>query len=166
MREPRFCAQCGKPLERKKTDDRERLACPDATCGHIHYENPTPVVAAIVEQGSDVILVRNKGWPEKWYGLLTGFLERGEAPAAAILREVKEELGVEAELVREVGAYGFEQMNQVIIGYHVRLKPDATPAPSEELEDIKRVPIAKLRPWPFGTGEVVSEWLKSRQGTE
>ena len=55
-----------------------RRVCLAGGCGYIHYDNPTPVVAGIVELGSNVVLVRNRGWPADWYGLVTGFLERGE----------------------------------------------------------------------------------------
>src|SRR5687768_7570639 len=77
-----FCPQCAKPLGDRPDGGRPRRACPDEACGYVHYENPTPVVAAIVELEGRVILVRNKGWPESWFGLVTGFLELGETPEA------------------------------------------------------------------------------------
>jgi hypothetical protein len=33
----------------------------------------------------------------------------------------------------------------------------------EELQAYKVVPIRKLRPWPFGTGVAVKEWLEKRK---
>jgi NAD+ diphosphatase len=50
----KFCPQCGKPLELKFRDDRDRLQCTDqsADCGYVFWNNPTPVVAAIVEHES------------------------------------------------------------------------------------------------------------------
>ena len=60
-----------------------------ASCDYVFWNNPTPVVAAIIELNDTIILVRNKGWPEKMYGLITGFLEKGEPPEAGILRELE-----------------------------------------------------------------------------
>ena len=34
------------------------------------------------------------GWPEKWFGLVSGFLERGETPEEGMRRELAEELAL------------------------------------------------------------------------
>ena len=117
-------------------------------------------MAAIVEHEGKVLLVRAKGWPEKMYGLVTGFLEKGEDPKLGILREVKEELGLDGEIVSLVGAYTFEMRNELIVAYHV--KATGTVTVGEELEGYKAIEPAKLRPWPFGTGHAVSDWLARR----
>lgn len=152
-----YCPSCATALEDRAVEGVDRRACP--SCDFIHYDNPLPVVAAIIERGDDVVLVRNVGWPETWYGLVSGFLEKGESPEEGILREIEEELGVRGELVSLVGAYGFARMNQVIIAYHVRIPEDAQLVLNDELEDSKLVPITKLKPWPFGTGAAVRDWL-------
>jgi ADP-ribose pyrophosphatase YjhB (NUDIX family) len=129
----------------------------------VYYGNPTPVVAAIVQQGDDVILARNRGWPDGCFGLVTGFLEAGETPEAGVLRELHEELGLAGTIRELVGVYAFAQRNEIIIAYHVEAEGEIVLGP--ELEVSKRVPIAKLRPWPFGTGEAVRDWLSSRSRT-
>ena len=40
---------------------RPRPACPDNQCGFVHWNNPVPVVAAIVEHDNEIALVRNVG---------------------------------------------------------------------------------------------------------
>lgn len=156
-----FCPKCAKPLVDRSEEGRTRRACESGECGFVHYDNPTPVVAAIVEHEGDVILVRNKGWPETWFGLVTGFLEWGETPEAGVLRELKEELGLDGQIVRFVGHYSFDQMNQLIIAYHVKASGEIVVG--EELAGFKRVSPEKLRPWPFGTGQAVADWLARRQ---
>ncbi len=164
MIEAKFCLRCGAALVPHEEEGRQRPKCP--TCGWTHYGNPTPVVAAIVEhRESDgdeprVILVRNHGWPAKWLGIVTGFLEAGETPEEGIVREVKEELGLDATLVGLVGVYAFTQRNELIVAYHLRATgPIVLGA---ELETFKRVAIEKLQPWPFGTGHAVRDWLAKR----
>ena len=78
-----------------------------------------PVVAAIVERAGKVVLVRSLGRPPTWFGLVAGFLESGETPEQAVLREVVEELGIEALRGAFVGSYPFERLNQIIFVYHV-----------------------------------------------
>jgi NAD+ diphosphatase len=92
----KFCGQCGAALVQRLVEKEgiQRLCCSNApACNFIFYNNPTPVVGAIVEHGDSVVLVRNVGWPDTWFGLVTGFLEARECPRAGILREVKEEIG-------------------------------------------------------------------------
>jgi NAD+ diphosphatase len=69
-----------------------RLRCP--ACGWTHWNNPTPVLAAVIEctdRGGRVLLARNAAWPGRMFALITGFMEAGETPQEGITREVAEE---------------------------------------------------------------------------
>ena len=154
----KYCPQCATPLIAAEVDGRTRARCP--ACDFVHWDNPVPVVAAIVEHKGKVILTRNKGWPEKWLGIVAGFLEQDEAPEDGVLREVREELGLKGEIVAFVGHYAFELHNQIIFAYHVRIHGEITPG--EELEAIKALPPEEVRPWELGTGPALKDWLAGR----
>lgn len=156
----KFCPQCAQPLIERAIHGEERRACPDESCGFVDWNNPTPVVAALVEHEGEVLLVQNKGWPAKWFGLVSGFLEAGETPEAGMLREVEEEVGLWGEIAELIGVYAFVEFNQVIIAYHVRAEGEVVLG--EELAGVKRIPPAKLRPWKMGTGQAVADWLAKR----
>ena len=155
-----YCPVCGASLLDAVVAGRDRSVCSSATCGFVHWDNPTPVVAAIVQQEDAVILVRSRGWPDKMFGLVTGFLERGESPALSVVREVNEELGLDCAEPSLVGVYGFEQMHQVILAYHVLARGEVQLG--DELEAFKRIEIERLKPRPFGTGHAVRDWLAKR----
>jgi NAD+ diphosphatase len=157
----RYCPQCTKELILKFNDDRERLLCPDEKdCGYIFYNNPVPVVGAIVEHNGDIILARNAAWPAEWYALITGFLEKGETPEQGVLRELKEELNLDGEIVEFVGVFDFFRMNQLILVYHVKAWGEIKL--SEELVDYKRYKDHEIKPWPTGTGQAVKKWQNNR----
>ncbi|MGO8920418.1 MAG: NUDIX domain-containing protein [Stellaceae bacterium] len=158
---PRHCGFCGGILAPVAAKPGQRL-CTDAACGKITYLSPVPVVAAIVERNDHIILVRGLGWPESWYGLVTGFLEPEESPDEAARREVGEELGLTVETSRLIGAYPFARMNQVIIAYHMPATGEIA-LDRNELADFKEVPLEKLRAWNFGTGEAVRDFLAQRR---
>jgi NAD+ diphosphatase len=153
----RFCPRCGQPLVIAEHGGAQRPGC---TCGFVHWNNPVPVVAAIVEHEGVVILARNREWPEKMFGLITGFLEKAETPEEAVLREVKEELSLDATAVHFVGLYPFERRNELIIAYHVPATGEVRL--NEELADYRRIVPEKLRPWDFGTGLALKDWLARR----
>ncbi len=152
---------CGRRLVAAKVDGEDRLRCPEESCGFVLWDNPVPVVAGIIEHQDNVLLVRNKGWPENWWGLCTGFLERGETVEEGMVREVAEELGLEAMVRSLVGVYSFVERNQVIIAYH--LTADGPITVGDELAGYKAVPISKLRPWDSATGHAVRDWLAQRR---
>lgn len=154
----RFCPHCAAPLVPGRHGERERLAC--TVCGWVHWDNPTPVVAAVVELDGRLLLARNRAWPEKMFALVTGFLERDEHPAQAVLREVKEETDLDADHATLIGACEFRRMNQVILGYHVVAR--GTVRLSEELAEFRLIEPARVRCWRGATGELLAQWLASR----
>lgn len=106
-----------------------------------------------------MVLARGKGWPEKVFGLITGFLERDESPQEAVAREVKEELDLEARAVTLIGVYPFQRKHEVIMAYHVEAAGEIRL--NEELAEYRLIAPDKLRPWDFGTGLAVRDWLEA-----
>jgi len=150
---------CATALVSKEIDQAMRLACGSGSCDFIHWNNPTPVVAAIVEWKGDIILARNVAWPEGMFGLITGFLEKGESPEEGVIREVKEELSLDAIDCTFIGNYSFAQANQLIIAFHV--KTEGRVFRNEELAELKAVPPGGLEAWSVGTGPAVKDWLEN-----
>jgi len=135
--------------------------CLSAECTYIQYENPTPVVAAIIEYGENQILLgHNIKWPPKWFALITGFLEKHEHPDECVIREVKEEVGLDAEIVSFVGHYTFKRMNQIILAYHVKATGEIVL--EDELDDVRIVPFEKVKTWPGGTGRALKDFLEAK----
>ncbi|MCJ7837818.1 MAG: ADP-ribose pyrophosphatase, partial [Burkholderiales bacterium] len=58
-----FCPRCAAPLAQTEVGGASRMACADVACGYVHWDNPIPVVAAIVEHEGRVVLARNRRWP-------------------------------------------------------------------------------------------------------
>jgi ADP-ribose pyrophosphatase YjhB (NUDIX family) len=88
----------------RDVEGRPRVTCP--ACETVFYENPLPVAASIVlNRRREVLLVKRKHDPHqgKWC-LPMGFAETGETIAAAALRELREETGIEARVVRLLDA--------------------------------------------------------------
>jgi NADH pyrophosphatase NudC (nudix superfamily) len=156
-----FCPKCGSSLIIVELGGKPRQKCSSESCDHVFWDNPTPVVASIVEHEGNVILVQNKGWPEKWFGIVAGFLEKGETPEQGALREIKEEIGLDGEIVSFIGHYYFEQMNQLIVAFHVKAEGEIILG--DELARYKALPPEKVRPWNLGTGPALKDWLNARK---
>ena len=156
----RYCPQCGTALGFAEQGGLLRPSCPSAACGFVLWDNPVPVVAALVEYEGCVVLARNAAWPEKHFGLITGFLERNETPASAVAREVVEELGLRVSATELIGLYEFPSKNQLIIAYHVKAAGEIVL--NEELAEFRLIEPERLKAWSFGTGFAVRDWLARR----
>jgi NADH pyrophosphatase NudC (nudix superfamily) len=158
----RFCPQCATPLAPiamlEDGGEKERLRCP--ACAWTHWNNPTPVLAAVVEYQGQILLARNAAWEGKMYALITGFMEAGETPKDGIAREILEETNLLARELNLIGVYDFQRMNQVIIAYHARCEGEVRLSP--ELVDYKLFSPQTVRCWPAGTGYALADWLRSR----
>jgi len=64
------------------------------------------VDAVIEDRGGNIILIKRKYPPFKnFYALPGGFIEKGEKPIAALVREVKEETNLKVEIKSKIGIY-------------------------------------------------------------
>ncbi|MBK6766983.1 MAG: NUDIX hydrolase [bacterium] len=88
-----FCTKCGGRLVQRLSEGRERPVC--TGCGSVVYLNPLPAVAAVLLQSGRVLLIRRGVDPGAGlWALPSGFIEHGESPEQALVREVEEETGV------------------------------------------------------------------------
>jgi NAD+ diphosphatase len=158
----RFCVSCATALAPIAVEEdggaKTRLRCP--ACGWTHWNNPTPVLAAVVQYQDKILLARNAAWQHKMYALITGFMEAGETPQDGIAREIAEETNLRALSVNLIGVYDFQRMNQVIIAYHAECEGEVKLSP--ELVDYRLFAFDQVRCWPAGTGHALADWLRSR----
>jgi len=123
MRPKTYCYYCGNRLIRKYVEGGNRLFC--ETCRVPLYENPVPATSLVVTDSEKrVVLVKRNVEPKKGYWCLPGgFIELGETPEQAALRELREETGLNGQIDKLLGVtadtsdqYG----NVLMIGYLVK----------------------------------------------
>ncbi|MBL8520562.1 MAG: NUDIX domain-containing protein [Betaproteobacteria bacterium] len=160
----KHCPRCAAVLvDRDIADDggaRTRRACPDDACGFVQWQNPTPAVGALVEHEGQIVLARGAGWPDGYFALVTGYLEKNEDPKAGVAREVKEEIGLEVVESHLIGNYIFERKNEIMLCYHAVARGEIRL--SAEIAEVRHYAPHELRPWPRATGFAVADWMKSR----
>jgi NADH pyrophosphatase NudC (nudix superfamily) len=161
----RFCPRCATPLQMLAAQEdggaKARLRCP--ACAWTHWNNPTPVLAAVVEcadRHGQLLLARNAAWTGRMFGLITGFMEAGETAEEGIAREVAEETSLQVEALHLIGVYDFQRMNQVIVAYHAVARGEIRLSP--ELAEYKLFAPEAVRCWKAGTGYALADWLTAR----
>lgn len=144
----RFCPLCGARLEPKPTQpDMGRPACPE---GHfVHFDNPPATVQGWIErEGKFLILERaEEPFAGRW-DLPGGFVEMGESPAEAVVREVREETGLSVQPTELIGAYTSEYGNAgrhtVDIAYLCRIDHGDFVLDEDEKSDAAWVSLADM----------------------
>lgn len=140
--DPRFCHQCGEPMQLQHVPDegRERLVC--QSCSFIHYLNPRVVAAALPERRGDdgrrhVLLMRRALEPRRGYWTPPGgFVEWGESAEEAALREGEEEVGLRLEMSALLGVYSRSAYGIIVVAYRARAL-GGDPEPSDEALEVK-----------------------------
>ena len=95
----KYCPRCGTPVIQKDLYDKVRAVCPQ--CEWIHFIDPKVAAAVLIERDGRVLLVRRAGEPFRgFWSLPAGFINGGEDPAEAAVRECLEETGLHVRLTR------------------------------------------------------------------
>lgn len=151
----KYCPVCASLLTLRLLDENERLVCSAPRCQFVHWDNPVPVVAALVQYRDQVILARNAQWPGPVFSLITGYLERGESPEQAVLREVQEELGLQGKINAFIGHYSAFQKNQLILAYWVQAQGEVKLG--KEIAEIRLLTALELASYEFGDLEITAQ---------
>lgn len=132
----KHCTQCGHTVSRKQPggDTHERQVCDN--CGHIHYQNPIPVVGCVPERDGKILLCKRAIEPRYGYWTVpAGFLELGESTVEGAMRETREEACAEVEIGHLFAVVDVIDAGQVHFFYTAKLLGDFSPG--EESLDVR-----------------------------
>ncbi|MDZ4774263.1 MAG: NUDIX hydrolase [Planctomycetota bacterium] len=96
-RQTHHCPLCAARLVPAFVEGRERTRCP--ACAFVHFENPASAAAGVViDEHERVLLVRRAIEPYMGsWALPAGYQEIDEDPRQTVVREIKEESGIDVE---------------------------------------------------------------------
>jgi NAD+ diphosphatase len=135
----RFCSACGSPTE--SISGGHARVCTDAGCGQTNFPQMSPAIIVLVTLGERCLLGRKPEWPENVYSTLAGFVEPAESLEAALVREVREEAGVEVTSMQYFASQPWPFPNSLMLGFtaqaaseEIRIDQDEA---QRELEDAR-----------------------------
>ncbi len=112
----RHCSHCGTLLAPVKIDNRHREQCPG--CGLVAYRNPTPVGLAVIQHREKLVLIRRSAAPlADYWAPPAGYVECGETVPEAVIREAREECGLDIALDGLINVYSQANVDVLIIAY-------------------------------------------------
>jgi NAD+ diphosphatase len=135
-----FCSRCGtKTLQKPGERGKE---CPD--CGELFYPRISPAVIVLIRKGHEILLARSPNFPSSLYGLIAGFIEPGESAEAAVVREVREEVGIEVKNITYFGTQAWPFPNSLMIGFIAEYSSGDIRPDGSEIEDARWFPAGDL----------------------
>ena len=111
-----------------------RRRCPG--CGLVQFPRTDPVVTMLVTASGRCLLSRRVGSPENRWSALAGFMEPGETPEQAVVREAREETGIAVERVEYVASQPWPFPAALMLGFWAFADPDDASAPAPEPDEL------------------------------
>lgn len=108
-----FCGRCGAKTRPLRTE-RAKL-CTD--CNRITYPKISPAIIVLITREDEVLLARSPRFPGGIMSVIAGFVEPGENLEQAVVREVREEVGIEVRNIRYFGSEPWPFPDSLMIGF-------------------------------------------------
>ncbi len=146
-----YCPHCGTPYAAESMPaEGEHQYC--SHCGTTVFHNPHPAAGALIfNEQDEVLLARRSVEPRKGdWDVPGGFVDWGEEPMDAVVRELKEEAGVDFTPTGLVGAYhGWYETDGLTIsaiGIYYTGTIRGTPIPADDVAEYRWFPVDALPP--------------------
>ena len=160
----RFCGRCGAPMERvggSAMHSERATKCPK--CSLLLYPRISPAIIVLVRRGDEALLARNARFPGAFYSTLAGFSEIGESLEETLVREVKEEVGVDVGDIRYFGSQPWPFPDSLMIGFTAEWRSGEIRV-GEEIADAKFFkrdePLPMLPPKVSIARRLIDAWLE------
>ena len=158
-----YCGRCGTPTE--PASGERAMRCP--ACGLAAFPRLAPAMITLVTRGDDgpdqeALLARGVLWKVPMYSCLAGFVEPGESLEGAVVREVKEEVGVTVTDVRYQGSQPWPFPHSLMCGFRARYDSGELELDATEIADAGWYRRDDMPPIPPGISiarKLIDAWL-------
>lgn len=128
----RFCRRCGNGYIPRQGG--HVLKCSSPSCAHTEFPRINPAVIMRVTCGDKILLARQPKWPPNRYSVLAGFVETGETLEHAVMRETKEESGIDVDQIYYHSSQPWPFPNSLMIGFCVQTRNMTLDIENDDLE--------------------------------
>ncbi len=142
-----FCSRCGAALHPLTSISK---GC--AACGKEYFPALSLAVIVLIHRGDDLLLVRAHDFQGRYFGLVAGFVETGESLEEAVLREIREEVGIDIRRLRYMMSQAWPFPCGVMVGYEAEYDGGEIILQKDELAEGGWYNIHSLPPLPSPAG--------------
>lgn len=147
-----FCLRCGTRLIQESRFGKVRPVCPQ--CGWIYFSDPKVAAGVLIEKKDQVLLVRRSNQPARGlWTLPAGFVDAGEDPCEAAVRECLEETGLTIQITGLLDVLSGQEHSHgahIIIFYQGK-KISGKMHPGDDVDRVAFFPYSNLPELAFAT---------------
>ena len=112
-----YCPFCGQKLELKEIGDEGLIPFCNSCNTPLWDMFTTSIITACVNQYEEVALIRQNYVSTANYVCVAGIMKLGESAEETVVREVKEELGLDVKSLTYIKSYPYEKKEMLMLGY-------------------------------------------------
>jgi len=109
----KFCGKCGSETIHK-TNERA-ISCDH--CNTTVYPKISPAIIVAIVSKNKILLAHNSNFMVNWYSLVAGYADIGESLEETVIREVKEEVGLDVKNIRYYKSQPWPYSGSMMIGF-------------------------------------------------
>ncbi len=128
-----YCGSCGRATVLHESD--QAMIC--RPCQRRYYPRISPCIIVLVTRGEQVLLARGSRHKNGVYSTLAGFVEAGETAEQAVLREVKEEVGISVDNLTYQGSQPWPFPHQLMLSFYADYKSGEIRVDGKEIIDAR-----------------------------
>lgn len=129
----RYCGQCGTPTKMKLNEYAKECS----NCGLVSYPRISPSIIVAVYKNDQILLINSKHFKVKFYTVISGFVEPGESLEECVIREIREEVGIEVKNISYFGSQPWPFPDSLMVGFTAEYERGEITIDEEEIVDAK-----------------------------
>jgi len=109
----KYCGRCGCKTELKK--EERGIVC--SGCSLVSYPKVSPAVIVAITCNNKILLAKGKNYKGDFYALIAGYVDIGESIEETVVREVKEEVGLDIKNLKYYKSQPWPFSSSLMLGF-------------------------------------------------
>ena len=159
LKTSKYCGSCGSLNKFSSKEGAFYCSCSK----EMIYPRISPCVIGIITKGDEILLARNKLFPEGMFSAIAGFVEASETLEETFEREVMEEVGLKIKNIEYFGNQPWPFPNQLMIAFKCDYDSGDIKVDGEEIVEanwFKPTNLPKIPPTTSISGQLIKSYLE------
>ena len=117
-----YCPHCGAKLIKKEIGDEGYIPYCEKCEVPLWDMFTTSIIVAVVNEYNEIALLRQNYVSTTNYVCVAGIMKIGESAEETVIREVKEEIGIDVDDIRFIKSYPYEKKEMLMLGFRASCK--------------------------------------------
>lgn len=135
-----YCPHCGDKLIKKEIGDEGLVPFCEKCSIPLWDMFTTCIITAVVNEQNEVALIKQTYMTTQTYVCVAGHMKIGESAEESVIREVKEELGLDVEELEFIKTYPYEKKEMLMLGFKAKVNKADFVLSEKEVDTAKWFP--------------------------